>query len=101
MKKHIELLEKFDQERKSWLVLSSFVAAAIVGIIFGWNVVQTNHLIWLVSSLGLTIAVIWWYWTMRLIRHLIEHKIFESTVLQDIVEDIRHIKDEVKNLPKD
>jgi hypothetical protein len=101
MNNHIETLKKFDQERKSWLVLSAFVAVGILGIIFGWNAVQTNHLIWVVSSLGLIIAVIWWYWTMRLIRHLIEHKIFEAVILQDIVEDIRHIKDEVKNLPKD
>ena len=101
MKNHIETLKKFDQERKSWLVLSAFVAVGILGIIFGWNAVQTNHLIWVVSSLGLIIAVIWWHWTMRLIRHLIEHKIFEAVILQDIVEDIRHIKDEVKNLPKD
>jgi hypothetical protein len=101
MNKHIETLQKFDQERKSWLVLSAFVAVGILGIIFGWNAVQTNHLIWVVSSLGLIIAVIWWYWTMRLIRHLIEHKIFEAVILQDIVKDIRHIKDEVKNFPKD
>lgn len=101
MKNHIEALKKFDQERKSWLALSAFVAVGILGIIFGWNVVQTNHLIWLVSSLGLIIAVIWWYWTMRLIRHLIEHKIFETVILEDIVDDIRHIKEEVKNLPKD
>ena len=101
MKNHIEKLQNFDRERKSWLVLSAFVAIGAMGIIFGWNAVQTNHLIWVVSSLGLVIAVIWWYWTMRLIQHLIEHKIVESTILQELVEDIRHIKEEVKNLPKD
>ena len=101
MKNHIEKLQNFDRERKSWLVLSAFVSIGAIGVIFGWNAVQTNHLIWVVSSLGLVIAVIWWYWTMRLIRHLIEHKIVESTILQELVEDIRHIKEEVKNLPKD
>jgi ABC-type bacteriocin/lantibiotic exporter with double-glycine peptidase domain len=101
MKNHIEKLQNFDRERKSWLVLSAFVSIGAIGVIFGWNAVQTNHLIWVVSSLGLVIAVIWWYWTMRLIRHLIEHKIVESSILQELVEDIRHIKEEVKNLPKD
>jgi len=101
MKNHIEKLQNFDRERKSWLVLSAFVSIGAIGVIFGWNAVQTNHLIWVVSSLGLVIAVIWWYWTMRLIRHLIEHKIVESNILQELVEDIRHIKEEVKNLPKD
>jgi ABC-type bacteriocin/lantibiotic exporter with double-glycine peptidase domain len=101
MKNHIEKLQNFDRERKSWLVLSAFVSIGAIGVILGWNAVQTNHLIWVVSSLGLVIAVIWWYWTMRLIRHLIEHKIVESSILQELVEDIRHIKEEVKNLPKD
>jgi ABC-type bacteriocin/lantibiotic exporter with double-glycine peptidase domain len=101
MNKHIKQLQNFDQERKSWLVLSAFVAVGVLGVMFGWNAVQTNHLIWVVSSLGLVVAVAWWYWTMRLIRHLIEHKIVESTILQEIVEDIRHIRDEVKNIPKD
>ena len=69
MKNHIEKLQNFDRERKSWLVLSAFVSIGAIGVIFGWNAVQTNHLIWVVSSLGLVIAVIWWYWTTRLIRH--------------------------------
>ena len=101
MKNHIKKLQKFDQERKSWLALSVVVAVGVLGINFGWNAVQTNHLIWVVASLGLIVAVVWWYWTMRLIRHLIESKLIESKILQEIVEDIRHIKDEVKNLPRD
>jgi ABC-type bacteriocin/lantibiotic exporter with double-glycine peptidase domain len=96
IKKHIEELHIIDSQRKGWLVLSAFVASGLLGIIFGWNAVQQYHLVWLVVSGGLIISMIWWYWTMRLINHLIHYKVTESEILSDIVEDIRTIKNEVR-----
>ena len=96
IKKHIEELHIIDSQRKGWLVLSAVVTAGVLGIIFGWNAVQQYHLVWLVVSGGLIISMIWWYWTMRLIRHLIHYKVTESEILIDIVTDIRAIKTEVQ-----
>jgi ABC-type bacteriocin/lantibiotic exporter with double-glycine peptidase domain len=96
IKKHIEELHIIDSQRKGWLVLSAFVASGLLGIIFGWNAVQQYHLVWLVVSGGLIVSMIWWYWTMRLINHLIHYKVTESEILSDIVEDIRMIKNEVR-----
>ena len=96
IKKHIEELHIIDSQRKGWLVLSAFVASGLLGIIFGWNAVQQYHLVWLVVSGGLIVSMIWWYWTMRLINHLIHYKVTESEILSDIVEDIRTIKNEVR-----
>jgi ABC-type bacteriocin/lantibiotic exporter with double-glycine peptidase domain len=96
IKKHIEELHIINSQRKGWLVLSAFVAVGLLGIIFGWNAVQQYHLVWLVVGGGLIISMIWWYWTMRLITHLIHYKVTESEILIDIVQDIRMIKDEVR-----
>jgi predicted membrane channel-forming protein YqfA (hemolysin III family) len=102
LRKHIEELHIIDSQRKGWLVLSAFVASGVLGIIFGWNTVQEHRLVWAVVSLGLIISVIWWYWTMRLVRHLIHYKVTESEILTDIVQDIRYIKKEViKNTSED
>lgn len=95
LKKHIEELHIIDSQRKGWLVLSAFVSIAVLGIIFGWNSVRENQLVWLVVSLGLVVSMIWWYWTMRLIRHLINYKVAESEILTDVVKEIRYIKREV------
>ena len=96
IKKHIEELHIIDSQRKGWLVLSAFVASGLLGIIFGWSAVEKYHLVWLVVGGGLIISMIWWYWTMRLINHLIHYKVTESDILNDIVEDIREIKNEVR-----
>ena len=95
---HINKLHQFDSERKAWLGLSVFVIAVIVGIVFGWNLVVQNHLLWLVVAGGLTISSVWWYWTMRVVRHLINSKHDEYVILQDIVDSIAEIKKDVKNL---
>ena len=102
LQKHIEDLHQIDNQRKGWLVLSAFVSAAVLGIIFGWNWVREYHLIWIIVSAGLTVSVVWWYWTMRLIRHLIQYKVTESEILHDIVQDIRYIRNKViKPVDKD
>jgi ABC-type bacteriocin/lantibiotic exporter with double-glycine peptidase domain len=95
LKEHIKDLHQIDNQRKGWLFLSAFVSAAVLGIIFGWNWVNEYHLVWVFVSAGLVLAVVWWYWTMRLIRHLIQYKTTESEILQDIVADIRYIKNKV------
>lgn len=95
LKQHVEDLHKIDNQRKGWLALSAFVAAGVLGLIFGWNWVNDNHLIWVIVSGGLMISVIWWYWTMKLIRHLINHKLTEAEILHEVIEDIRYIRNNV------
>jgi predicted membrane channel-forming protein YqfA (hemolysin III family) len=92
---HIAQLHIIDNERKGWLFLSVFVSMAVLGIIFGWSSVRESHLIWLVVSLGMVLSVVWWYWTMRLIRRMLQFKREESEILLGIVKEIRYIKNKV------
>jgi type III secretory pathway component EscU len=89
-------LKAFDRQQKLWLVLSGLVVIAVSDIVFNWTTVTGSYLIWILVSFGLLVAVVWWYWTMRLIRQLIDYRLEESEILQDIVIDIRDIKKEVK-----
>ena len=95
IKQHIEDLHRINSQRKNWLILSAFVAFAILGIIVGWNTVQQSRITWVLVSLGLLVSMSWWYWTMKIIRHLISYKITESEILEEIVQEIRFIKNEV------
>ncbi len=92
IKRHIEKLQKLDSQRKGWLLLSGFISAGVIGIIFGWNFVQSHQLVWLVVSVGLLVSVTWWYWTMKLILHMVEFKMTESEILTEMVDEIKHIK---------
>lgn len=96
LSKHQAHLKAFNKQQKGWLVLSAFVVIAVCDIIFNWSSVTENYLIWIFATCGFLVAVVWWYWTMRLIRQLIDHRVEEAEILQDIVVDIQDIKQSVK-----
>lgn len=92
---HLKNLKAFDNQRKGWLLLSAFVIVSILGILF-LPQIHPSYAIWILSSLGILLGVVWWYWTMRLIRFIIQYRIEESEILRDLVVDIKSIKTEVQ-----
>jgi uncharacterized protein (DUF2062 family) len=93
-----EDLLRFDAERKFWLAVSGFFAAAVIAVIYRWNDILSNHLVWITTASMLTISVIWWYWTMRVIRTILGHRRAEIEILHDLIIDIKEIKTEVSKL---
>jgi hypothetical protein len=53
----------------------------------------------MVSS-GLLLAVVWWYWTMKMVRTVIDHRVVEVEILTDIVTDIKEIAQLIKGKVK-
>jgi hypothetical protein len=100
LQKHLAHLREIDSERKYWLGISVFVVITIIGVVFNWDYVVNDKIAWLVVTLGLTITVVWWYWTMKIVRHLLESKNDEYEILNEVVCTIKEIKEDVKNLPK-
>lgn len=98
IKKHIETLHRINDQRKGWLILSVVVTTIVVGIILDWTIIHSNNVIWATVGLGFLVSMIWWYWTMRLIHNLITFKIIESKILDELIQEIRQIKTEVKNV---
>ena len=98
LKKHIKNLEQFDKHRIFWLRLSGFVAIAILLTVIDWALLGVNNIYWVLVSTGLVLSAIWWYWTMRLVKELLTHRMAEIQILSEIVSDIKEIKDDVKNI---
>jgi hypothetical protein len=98
LKSHLEKIKKFDNDRILWLRLSGFVAIAILVIIFDLTFFKVEGVHWILISIGLILSVCWWYWTMKIIRELLSHRLAEVEILHNIVLDIREIKEDVKKL---
>jgi len=96
LKKHLAGLKQIDTQRRWWLVLSAAVVFTIGYITFEWHFVHTTDYSWLIIGATLVTAAIWWYWTMRVIRHFIDFRKEETEILIDIIKEVREIKDEVK-----
>jgi hypothetical protein len=93
-------ISKLNIERKLWLALSGLVIAASFVLFLGWNTIQINHLQWVFVTSGITVSIIWWFWAMRLIRIILNHRLVEVEILHEIVNDIKDIKINVANLNK-
>ena len=96
--RHLNHLKLFDNQRRSWLALSAFVVLSVGSIIWNWYKFDQSNLIWIPIVLGLTVSVVWWYWTMRLIKDLIQQRREESEILVDIISHIRLVQNEVRKL---
>jgi hypothetical protein len=98
LKTHIQNLKQFNKHRLLWLKLSGFVFVTILSIIIDRAFFGKNNLYWYLTSLGLTVSVVWWYWTMRLIRQILAHRTLESALLLSILDDVQQLKEDIKIL---
>lgn len=95
-KKNLAILKKLDNQRNYWLILSIFICVSIFILLINWDIISNNKFLWLYVSCGLTITVLWWYWTMILIKKLIQYKIIESRILLNIARLTKEVKSEIK-----
>ena len=93
-----EDLVRVNKQRIFWLLSSGFVTFVICSLVWEWHCIRQNHLELAFVSAGLTLIVIWWYWTMRLIRMTLSHRHSEVEMLNDVVNEIKEIKTEVSKL---
>jgi hypothetical protein len=97
-------LDQLNKQRKVWLWASSVVVLGVVLFISFWNLIidYTHHqwVTWSAVSLGLLITVNWWYWTMGMVRRSLAHQITVVEILNNITNDIKHVKEDVKELSK-
>ena len=97
-------IEKLNSQRRAWLYASSVVFVGIILLIFGWDFVDNFHTKkawWAIVSLMLILSINWWYWTIRVIRMLIQQRRNEIDVLSELIVNIKLVKTEVSDLSKE
>ena len=98
LKTHLEKIKQFDKDRLLWLKLSGVVAFFISLIIINLLFFKVESIHWITISISLGLSVSWWYWTMRILQDLLNHRLAEVEILADIINDIKEIKNDVKKL---
>lgn len=99
LQKHIQDLEKINKQRKWWLYASSVVFTVIIFLIFGWewlSGLDSRGLWWAIVSLMLIISINWWYWTMSVIRIIVEYQEEEYTLLKVLISDIKFLRKDIQ-----
>ena len=101
LKQHAADLKRINDQRRIWLFASSIVVSCIIFLIFAWDWIDhfaSYGVWWVVISLIMIISVNWWYWTMKVIRILLEHQEAEYTLLACILNDVSEAKKDIKFL---
>ena len=96
LNQHQEEIKKINTQRKLWLVLSAVSFIVTGAIIFDANRLEELHLLWVISSLGIVLAVVWWYWTMNIINRVLTHRHDEIAVLIDLCNEVNFIKEDIR-----
>jgi hypothetical protein len=96
LNQHQEELSKIDIQRKAWLVLSALVFVAAGAVIFDATRLEELHILWIITSLGIILSVVWWYWTMNIINKVLTHRNEEIKVLIDLCNEVKSIKEGIR-----
>lgn len=94
----LKKIELYERQRKIWMVFSIFFVAFLLSIAFEWRLLlSTNRyeILALVLGILVTTGVIWWYWTMAIVKNLLTERKAELELLLDITNDIKTIKTDI------
>lgn len=92
---HNKDMRKINHQRQWWLVASSIVYIGIILLIFGWDWITDIHqksIWWVIISITLLVCIHWWYWTMTVIGHLMEHQQKEVQIIKELLQDIKELQ---------
>ena len=99
--KHAEELDRMNSQRRLWLYASSVVVVGILILMFSWDWLDEFHsksIWWLIVSSMLIVSVNWWYWTVKVVKRIIDHQRAEIELIGEIITDIKEVKIDIREL---
>lgn len=92
----ITILKALEAQTAAWIVLG--VAAIIFyPIVFiNWELIKTLQLIVPLGLAAIAGTMIWWFWTMKIVFTLLKLQREESMSLDEILKEVKAIRQEVQ-----
>jgi len=94
---HQKEIDTLNYQRRLWLYGSNLVFILVIVIIYILHDdKELEFFWWAVGSVGLVISVNWWYWTMRVINTLLNHRDNECIILSEIITEMTDVQKFIK-----
>ncbi len=93
---NLKNLNRLNNERIFWLKFSSLISLLAILILLTWDYLIISNAIWFVAGFAIIVTIIWWYWTMTIIRKIIGFKTIETELLGELIKDIRDLKENIR-----
>lgn len=94
--KYLTDFRRLNKHRKIWTYSSIIIIILFFVIFLNWNIIEYYNLQWILVAGGMLLSIAWWYWTLLLVKKIIEHKIDEVIILEEIINDFKDIKNNLK-----
>lgn len=94
--KYIYKLTKINHQKVLWYKISVIVVATILFSIVEYDDILQYKLEKYFLFGGMIISALWWYWTMGVLSTLLDIKKLQLTLLDDIMNGVRDIKNNTK-----
>jgi len=88
-------------QKKSWIRFSIFFVILILLAILEWEQIMNlkyQPVQFFIFGFFIIVSVIWWYWTMSMIKKLLTMRQLEVKILEDLVKDINQVKKDIQNI---
>jgi hypothetical protein len=96
-----EDIVQLNRYHKLWLIFSIISSSIIILIFISWDFIigkNSNLLKWSIISLEISLSIIWWLWTINLVKKMLRYQHSILDILLDITNGINEIKTEVLDL---
>lgn len=102
LKKQINQLQTIENQRNTWIKLGVIFVIYLVLLAVEWyaEAILTAG-VWILAGIIIALTtIVWWVWTMFLIKSLLNTKLEEIQLLTAVIEDIKTVKNDVAELKK-
>ncbi len=104
LEQHTREINRINEQRRAWLIASSIVFSCVILLIVSWDWISGLHassIWWGIVSLMLLVCMNWWYWTMKVIHHLLQHQSNEYAIISELLDDIKQLKKQINGISID
>ena len=97
---YVNLMNK---QYKYWMIASAIIYSCVITFIVLFDFVirlDSKIIWWSIISILLMVSMNWWYWTMSLVKQLMEHHTNSIKVIISLISDINTVRSDLKDIDK-
>ena len=94
-------IKRYFTQKKLWMGFSFIFVILILLAILEWEQIMNlkyQPVQFFIFGFFIIVSVIWWYWTMSMIKKLLTMRQLEVKILEDLVKDINQVKKDIQNI---
>lgn len=87
-----KILESLEAQTAIWIILGLFAIILYPIVFLNWELISKYHLSIPLGFLGIAGAMVWWFWSMRIILSIIRIQKEEDMSFGAIIKELKEIR---------